>query len=160
MNGVWLDFHTFTEDRWVRIFSLSTDLVIPLGLAFTPENALIPVLGDLGMALQNMQAHNGEVMRDDPGRIAALLPALIGPLLPSLLDGLSGGFALPDIIGYRLDLQDHSILGIENNQFLGIFANLELAAPAPLTATTETTLDLQDLTLNREAMQHHARIDK
>ena len=127
MNGVWLDFHTFTEDRWVRIFSLSTDLVIPLGLAFTPENALIPVLGDLGMALQNMQAHNGEVMRDDPGRIAALLPALIGPLLPSLLDGLSGGFALPDIIGYRLDLQDHSILGIENNQFLGIFANLERA---------------------------------
>ena len=145
LNNVWLDFHSFIEDRWVRIFSLSTDLVIPLGVTFTPENAIVPVLGDLGMAIQNMQAHNGEVMRDDPGRIAALLPALVGPLLPSLLDGLSGGIALPDIIGYRLDLQDNAILGVEDNQFLGIFANLERvdAQGMPMGMAAEGAVDTE-----------------
>ncbi len=122
---LWLDFHAFIEGRWVRIFSLSTDVTVPIAVAFSPDNGIIPVLGDLSMALRNVVAHNGEVMRDDPNALAAILPALIGPLLPSLVGGLSAPVQLPDVLGYALNLQEGSITGIENNTFLGIFADLE-----------------------------------
>ena len=33
---LWIDFHLFMDDRWARIFSLHTNVDIPLGLDFTP----------------------------------------------------------------------------------------------------------------------------
>jgi hypothetical protein len=128
---LWLDFHGFIEGRWVRIFSLNADVEVPLGIAFDPGNGIIPVLGDLTQAIRNVEVANGEVMRDDPQNLANLLPVLLGPLLPQLASGLSDPISLPDIMGYQLDLQDHSIQGIENGTFLGIFANLERAPAEP-----------------------------
>jgi hypothetical protein len=128
---LWLDFHAFVEGRWVRVFSLNADVEVPLGIAFDPGNGIIPVLGDLSQAIRNVEVANGEVMRDDPQALANLLPVLLGPLLPQLAGGLSDPIALPDIMGYSLDLQEHSIQGIENNTFLGIFANLERAPVDP-----------------------------
>jgi hypothetical protein len=128
---LWLDFHAFVEGRWVRVFSLNADVEVPLGIAFDPGNGIIPVLGDLSQAIRNVEVANGEVMRDDPQALANLLPVLLGPLLPQLAGGLSDPIALPDIMGYSLDLQEHSIQGIENNTFLGIFANLERAPRRP-----------------------------
>ena len=55
---------------------------------------------------------------------------------------------LPDIIGYRLDLQDNAILGVEDNQFLGIFANLERVlglAGAGLEDIFKVTIYLTDM---------------
>ena len=128
---LWLDFHAFIEGRWVRIFSLNADIEVPLGIAFDPGNGIIPVLGDLTQAIRNVDVANGEVMRDNPQALANLLPVLLGPLLPQLASGLTDPIALPDILGYQLDLQEHSIQGIENNTFLGIFANLEQGAVDP-----------------------------
>ena len=124
---LWLDFHAFIDDRWVRIFSLNADVEVPLGIAFDPDNGIIPVLGDLSQAIRNVEVDNADIMRDNPQALANLLPVLLGPLLPQLAGGLSNPISLPDVMGYKLDLQDHSIEGIENNTFLGIFANLERA---------------------------------
>ena len=126
---LWMDFHAFFDDRWVRIFSLKADVVVPIGMAFAPDNGIIPVIGDLAGALMNVEVGNGEIMLDDPQIFANLLPALIGPLVGGLTDGLSDPIALPDIMGYELDLQEGSMTGVEDNTMLGIFANLERAAP-------------------------------
>ncbi len=125
LEDLWIDFHAYFEDRWVRIFSLKADLTLPVGIAFDPDNGLIPVIGDLGSALQNVETANGEIMIDDPGRLAGLLPVLIGPLAGSLTDSLANPIALPDIMGYQLDLQEHSVTGVEDNTMLAVFANLE-----------------------------------
>ena len=126
---LWLDFHAFFNDRWVRIFSLRADVVVPIGLAFAPDNGLIPIIGDLAGALTNVETANGEIMLDDAAIFANLLPALIGPLVGGLADGLSDPIALPDVMGFALDLQEGSITGVEDNTMLAIFANLERAPP-------------------------------
>ncbi|MGK0358787.1 MAG: hypothetical protein ACI9U2_001080 [Bradymonadia bacterium] len=127
ISDLWIDFHAFMEGRWTRIFSLRADVVVPIGLAFAPDNGIIPIIGDLGGALQNIETANGEIMTDDPQRLAALLPVLIGPLLNGALEGLSEPIVVPDIIGYQLSLQENSIAGIEENSMIGLFANLERA---------------------------------
>ncbi|MEZ4474402.1 MAG: hypothetical protein R3F60_27170 [bacterium] len=124
---LWLDFHAFMDGRWTRVLSLHADVVLPVGLAFSPGNGIIPVLGDLGGALTNLSVSNGEILLDDPNRLVDLLPVLLGPILNLAVQGLADPIALPDIVGYRLDLQDGSVTGIENNTMLGIFANLDRA---------------------------------
>ena len=127
INDLWIDFHAFMEGRWTRIFSLRADVIVPIGIAFSPDNGLIPVIGDLAGALQNIETANGEIMTDDPQRLAALLPVLIGPLLNGALEGLSDPIRVPDVIGYQISLQENSVTGIEENTMIGLFANLERA---------------------------------
>lgn len=123
--NLWLDFHLFMEDRWVRIFSLSADVSVPVGVDFTPDNKIVPMLGDLGTALRNVRGHNGEIMRDDPSRLAALLPVLLRPLTSLVADGLLSPIELPDVMGYSIDMQAGSVTSIQDNAFLAVFANLE-----------------------------------
>jgi len=125
---LWLDFHVFMEDRWTRIFSLHADVVLPIGLDFTPDNLLIPVIGDLSQALTNVRAVNGEIMEDDPSELAGLLPILVGALGGTITSGIDP-IALPEIMGTRLNLQDGAITGIEDNTMLAIYAQLEAAPP-------------------------------
>jgi hypothetical protein len=132
LPNLWIDFHVFIEGRWVRVFSLSADVELPLAVDFTPENQIIPVLGDVAAGIMNIQAHNAEIIAPgDAARVAGLIPTLLGPLLPSLLGSLSDPIELPELMGFRLDLQDGSLQGIEDNTFLGVFANLERAEEMP-----------------------------
>ncbi len=130
LDELWLDFHVFMDDRWVRIFSLHTDVSIPFGLEFDPDNGLIPVLGDIASGIGNLRAENGEVMVDDPAFLAGLLPVILNAFVGDLASGLAEPIELPDIMGFQLDLQDGAVTGIEDNTMLAIFAGLR-AAPAP-----------------------------
>lgn len=131
----WMDFHVFVEDRWTRIFSLSMNISVPLAIEFTPENGLIPVLGDLAGGITELEAGNAEILA--PGateRVTTLLPTLLGALVPSLTASLADPIQLPDVLGYRLDMQDGALRGIEGNTFLGVFTRLDRAdanAPPP-----------------------------
>jgi hypothetical protein len=147
INDLWIDFHAFMEHRWTRIFSLKADVVLPIGIAFAPNNGIIPVIGDLNGALQNIETANGEIMTDDPARLAGLLPVLIGPLLNGALEGLSEPIQVPDIIGFQIDLQENSVTGIEENSMIGLFAALE-RAPAEgegFRAAVQTTADVVEV---------------
>ncbi len=130
LDELWLDFHVFMDDRWVRIFSLHTDVSIPFGLAFDPDNGLIPILGDIAGGIGNIRTENGEVMRDNPALIAGLLPVILNAFVGDIASGLAEPIALPDIMGFTLDLQDGSVAGIENNTMLAIFAGLR-QTPTP-----------------------------
>ncbi|MCA9546018.1 MAG: hypothetical protein KC613_16555, partial [Myxococcales bacterium] len=125
LPDVWIDFHLFMEGRWARAFSLRADIEIPLGLAFDPDNGVIPVIGDLAGAIRNLQAANDEIVPDGAQRLVQLLPALIGPILNGALEGLADPIALPDIMGYQLNLQEGSVTGIDDGTVLAVFADLE-----------------------------------
>lgn len=123
---LWLDFHTFMEDRWTRIFSLKVHLVLPLGVSFDPNGGIIPLLGDLNAALTDVEVANDQILIDDTSRITTLLPALTGPLIGTALSGLSEPIALPDILGFTLAPQEGSMRGISEGEedYIALFANL------------------------------------
>ena len=146
---LWLDFHVFLDDRWTRILSLGMDLEVGVGLSFTPENTVIVVLGDLSEGITNVRVVNAEILNGDPRRLEGLIPVLIGSLLPALTEQLLEPIEMPDVMGYRLDLQDHSVGGIEQNRYLAIFTNLERvedgAAGPGARASVDTGAELLEL---------------
>ena len=50
-----LDFYAFVAERWMRLFTLTVDIDLPLGLDVTPDNRLVPIVGDLSGAIANIR---------------------------------------------------------------------------------------------------------
>jgi hypothetical protein len=120
-----IHFYAFFHERFVRVFTINADLVIPLGLDVTDEG-IIPVLGDFSQAFARVEVRNAEILTEDPAFLEGLLPSLVGIALPLLGDSLSSPIALPEFSGFALELGPRSLRGIENNTMLGIFANLAI----------------------------------
>lgn len=145
VNNLDIDLYLFAFDRYVRLMTINADVALPIGLAVTPANELVPVLGDLQSAFTRIEVRNAELLDDDPQIIASLLPSLIAGFLPQLAGGLTNPIALPDLAGFSLSVQE--ITSIENNTLLAIFAGLEYVPPAGLRIATDTRATLTRLDL-------------
>ncbi|MCA9664034.1 MAG: hypothetical protein KC503_00555 [Myxococcales bacterium] len=117
------DVYARIEGRFVRLMTVIGELEIPAVLFADPSGKLQPILGDLNSALKNVRVENSELLSEDPQKLASLFPTLLG-----LAAGfLSSGFqpiALPEVQGIKLSLDKGSITAVDNNNLLGIFANL------------------------------------
>jgi len=136
LNNIDIDLYAFIFDRYARILTINSDIHLPLGLTLTPSNELIPVLGDLSNALQNVEVRNSELISEDPALIAGLLPSLISGFLPQLAGSISNPIQLPDLMGFQLNVEE--MTGIENNTMIGLFAGLAYVPPGGLAGSAET----------------------
>ena len=141
---LWIDFHTFIEDRWTRLFSLKVHVILPLGITFDPSGGIVPLLGDLNAALTDVEAINDELLLDDPERITMLLPALTGPLIGVALSSLTDPIALPDLLGFTLAPNDQSLRGVteDDEDFIAVFADL-MALPMEAGMEMEAGQEMQ-----------------
>src|SRR5262249_32525481 len=59
------------------------------------------------------------------------------------------------VMGFDISIPPEGIRGVADGgeRFLGIFANLAIAPPMPLTRPAETTLEVSDLVLDPESME-------
>ncbi|MDB4963699.1 MAG: hypothetical protein JWP01_3698 [Myxococcales bacterium] len=136
-----IDFFASIDDQYVRVFTVVSDVHLPIGLQVTGMGELQPVLGDVADAFTNVSVKNSEAVTETPAELANLFPNLLGLVLPQLSGGLSP-ISLPSIGGLNLSVVD--ITAVDNDNFLAIFANLVTAMPAApvmtnvkLTAVTE-----------------------
>ncbi|MEM9874983.1 MAG: hypothetical protein AAF928_08815 [Myxococcota bacterium] len=132
-NQVSFDFFVWSLDRYIRAFTTTLDLDVPLDLMVTPDG-LQPVVANLSIA--NAAVTNSDLIRENPETIAASLQELLGGLVGGLLgdvfppvdvNGLLGG------LGLTLDIPPSSDgmsspglrrLTAGTDDFLGIFATL------------------------------------
>ncbi len=122
-----IDFFASIDDQYVRVFTVVSDVHLPVGLQVTGMGELQPVLGDVADAFTNVSVKNSEAITETPQELANLFPNLLGLVLPQLSGGLSP-ISLPAIGGLNLSVID--ITSVDNNRFLAIFANLVTAMPA------------------------------
>lgn len=157
LHDLSLDFYALGQDRWIRLFTLTVDVDLPLALQFTPDNQVIPIIGDLGGAIANIRATNSEILAEDPGLLADLVPSIIGLATPALASGLAP-IAIPEVQGFKPVVR--AVAGIVPRQgepgtfeHLGIFADLELLAPggSPMRAAPQGRLQLVELSYPRGA---------
>ncbi len=102
-----LDFYAVIEERWVRLFTLTTDVSLPIGLRTFPgsqADTLQPVLGDLSMVLGNISASGNVMLAEDPSVVTDLLGAVINFAQP-LLAGVLKPVELPQIAGLALEVK-------------------------------------------------------
>ena len=144
-TGLELDFFASVEDQYVRLFTVVTDLHLPLGMQVDAAGELVPVFGSLTGAFTNLSIKNNDAVTEDPVMLAERFPTLLELALPSLAGGL-GSFALPSIGG--LEIRVTSVTAVDNKAFLAIYADL---APAMARVPVETTAEITDVVLPPEA---------
>src|SRR5262249_48325112 len=107
-----IDFFAMVDQRFIRVFTLQTDLTLPIGLDVDDMGQIIPVLGDLGDGFQNISVTNSELLVETPTEIANKFPTILSIAVPFLADSL-GAIALPEIAGLRITLAPGGITSVE-----------------------------------------------
>lgn len=131
-----IDFYAFIEERYVRVMTLTADVELGVQLTVDDQGQLVPSIGDLNNAFKNVVVTNSELLAESPQKLASAFPTLLSAAGGAL--GSLSPIALPDLMGIKL-----SVVGIEatdNNDFLSIFANLDVASPDAFHASTEAEL--------------------
>jgi|GEM_PF-547252 len=140
LKGLGIDFYVWSSDRYIRTFASSFDLGVPVTLAVSKEG-LAPQIADL--TISNMKVTNSELLSEAPAKIGAGLEGILSAAVGQALGGgikpidLSGALSS---LGFTLNIpagaEGKASPGIQkvtegSKNFLGIFASLGIAAPAP-----------------------------
>ncbi len=147
-----LDIHMYgyVLERYARLFTIRVDLELPVAVLPDGEDGIYPVLGDIEDGLQNMRILNDDMLDADTDRLLELLPTLLGFALPELAGALSDPIELPQFLGYQLVIGPDDLRGIDNNQYLGLFANLEFVGYDPNEMSRSLRALVQDHSLDVE----------
>jgi hypothetical protein len=135
-----LHFYVFAQERFVRVFSLRTDLLLPIALAADGQGSIIPVLGDLDGAVTNVRPVSTELLKEDPQRLVDLIPTLIGTALPGLAGSISQPIDLPEFVGLRIALEQDDITSVDSNTMIALFADLVPGGSQPYAMMLRTTI--------------------
>jgi hypothetical protein len=131
-----IDFYVFSLDRFVRFFTYTADVTIPVNLQTgkdpktNPNGGLLPVLGDISLA--NASVTNADLLMDDPAMVSGGVTGLVGGIVGQFLGGglkpvdLSSALAS---VGLGLDIPAGGIRKLTSgtDDFLAIFANITKA---------------------------------
>jgi MYXO-CTERM domain-containing protein len=132
-----VDFYVFSLDRFVRFFTYTADVTIPVNLQTgkdpktNPNGGILPVLGDISLA--NASVTNADLLLDDPATVSGGVTGLLGGIVGQLL---GGGFKPIDLssalksFGLSMEIPPGGIrkLTSGSDDFLAVFANLSKAA--------------------------------
>jgi len=149
-----IDFYAQVDDRYTRLFRVQFDMVVGVNLEFTPDNMLLPVIGEI--AMDDVQASEGEILAEDPESLAALLPQLIDLALPMLLENLDP-IEIPPIEGFKikidklraeLEIDDPDNPGEKKWTAFALYAGLDLVE-TPLPPPADTTAEIVQLDVPR-----------
>jgi hypothetical protein len=126
-QSVGIDVYALIEGHYARIFTVTADVAIPLGMQVSGCSDLTPVLGDVSMAITNVHGSNSEILVEPLTTIEALVPSLLSLAEPALANGLPS-FTLPPINGWQLKLLEArgvgQISGTNNYAHVGMYADL------------------------------------
>ncbi len=141
MNELEIDFYAFIDERYARIFTVRTDLALPLGLEVNDAGQIAPVLGDATSAFQNIVVTNSELLTETAAEIGLKFPAVLSFAVP-LIAGSLAPIDLPAVVGLELNITPGGLTSIENNSMLAIFANLSVAGAKPGVARVDTRAEI------------------
>jgi hypothetical protein len=148
-----LDFYVWSEDRYVRAFTYTADLTIPVNIT-SSSAGILPAIGTLGIA--NANVTNNVLITDSPGNVSNALTSIIGSLVGQLL---GSGFSPINLsnalssVGLGMTIPPGGIQRLQQGteNYLALFADLSLASGA-IQHPLDTRASLTKLTVHPEAM--------
>jgi hypothetical protein len=124
LKNLSLDFYAQIDDRYARVFTLETDVVLPLSLTPKGCTQLVPAVGDLTKLITVNSVSNNDILAEDDAVLKGLVGVALQVAGPSLTNAL-GGLTLPTLGGFQLEVND--VKGI-TPQTGGGFAHIGLFA--------------------------------
>ena len=153
-----IDFYVFSDDRYVRILTFTSDLSIPVSIstavsASNPNGELLPVLGNVTAA--NAAVTNSELLLEQPSALATGLTGLVGGIVGQLTGSLKpiSLASLTSSIGVNLTIPSGGIRKISQgtDDYVAIFADLGIA-PASGIVKVHPQVSLLGKEVHAEAM--------
>ena len=147
-----IDFYALIDYRYIRLFRMKGDLALPLNLTVNESRQIVPVLGELENAFENIEVVDSPLLTEDPEEIAAVFPMLMDTASGMLGEDFLAPIDLPDFRGFRIVLEEGSITSVDNDTFLAFFADLAYVGPqppdpSPLVGAVNTSARLESLWL-------------
>ncbi len=139
-----IDIFADIEGQYVRLFTLVSDLDLPVGLTVGADGSLTPVLGGLDNAFTNLSVKNSDPMIETPEDLAKVFPMILQLALPKLAGGL-GAIKVPTVGGLQIDVTQ--ITAVDNDTFLAIYGNLKPAAAMMVARPVDTTAKITTTTV-------------
>ncbi len=150
------DFYVFSDDEYVRAFTFTADVTIPVSLttaktAANPDGGLAPVVGQIGFA--NGAVTNSTLIAESPASIAGGIELVLGTVVGQLFTSLPALVPSSALATYGLSLEVPSA-GVQKvtqgtDDFVAVFAALAPATAAMGKAPVgQTRLSLQQLTVD------------
>jgi hypothetical protein len=144
-----LHFYTYAQNRYVRMFTIRTDFSLPVGLATDGPSTVVPVVGSIDSAANNIRVRNADLLDTSDESIRSLLPTLLSAAGSQLTSSLVQPFELPSFFGYRIALEQDDITSVDNNTMVALYADFMRASTlramprprAPLVQIDEMTVD-------------------
>ena len=154
-----LDFYIWSEDRYVRGFTYTADLTIPVNIqtgvsSTNPTGGLLPTLGTI--AITNGAVTNNALITDDPtavgGALAQVLSSMVGQIIGSGIPSINLSGALSSL-GLSLNIPPGGVRKITQGSeaYLAIFGDLGI--PGKVVPQIDTQAQLVEKTVHAEAMQ-------
>ena len=154
MKSFAIDFYTWSEDRYIRAFTYTADLTIPVNLT-SSSAGILPAIGTLTLA--NAVLSNNVLITDNPTNVANALSSIIGGLVGQLIGSgfspINPGSALASY-GLGLNFPTGGIRELTNGSqtFIGLFGDLTTATAQEM-PVIDTTVSLAELTVHPEGMK-------
>jgi hypothetical protein len=127
------DFYALIEDRYVRLFSLTADLSVPLSLVAEGCDTVTPAVGDPKEFVANIRTGDSELLAEDPEVLKELVPVVLGLAEPSIAASLKP-VTLPAFGPFKLRMLSAKGLDARANgaqyEHLGLYAALMPATAA------------------------------
>ncbi len=147
MPDLSIDFYAMVDDRFVRLFSLTADVSLPLSVIFEGCSSVQPALGDLKELITDIKTANSEILAEDPKLLANLIPAVLGLAEPAVASAVKP-FAMPALGNFKLKVNETKGInkqpGTENYFHLGVYAQLVSATATCATAAPTTVVALKE----------------
>ncbi len=131
-----LDFYAWVSERYVRVFTLTSDVAVSLDLR-AEDGGLVP-------ELREVLVTGGEVSNDALIEAPETLAETLAPILEMFVGAILGDLSdleLPDLMGVRPRVVDGGVVGVAEGgaRFLVVYVDLEVGAEA-LVVQVETEL--------------------
>lgn len=164
LNKLGIDFYVWSNDRYIRGFTATFDVVAPVNLDVTSEG-LAPVID--AVQINNPVLSNAPLLREDEAAAAKSLAGILSSQIGSALGGAISPIDLNSALGglgLTLDIppsvQGQGSPGIRKlekgaDRYLGIFAAFGTAAPQPKVIApveVETLAEVADKRVSLEGL--------
>ena len=138
-----MEFYLMSDDRYVRVFTLTSDVSLPIGLDVDSTGKLVPILGDVASAFKNIQVSNSSLLAETPANLATQFPTILSVALSFIAKSLPP-IALPSVMGIKLKVSPGGITSTDNNT-MAIFTDLQIGGPAQSSVRTQAEVTRLDL---------------
>lgn len=151
LDDLQVDFYVWSNERYVRFMTYQADLSLGINLSVM-DGEIVPNVVGL-TATESTVTNFEDLLDEDPERLAGVIQSVL-ETFAGMAFGDLGGFALPELMGLELQVQEGGVRGVAEgeSEFLGIFANLAVAGAEAFSAPVDTRLALGALELDRESM--------